>query len=61
VTASYDTVDQLVRGAGPALLEVPGDGTPKFLALLNGNQRAASLLGPDFPLDVLYHPRERIS
>jgi|HubBroStandDraft_1064217.scaffolds.fasta_scaffold00330_7 ATP-binding cassette subfamily B protein len=50
VTGSYDTVDQMLRGAGPALLELRSDGTPKFLALLNGNQRTASLLGPDLKI-----------
>jgi ATP-binding cassette subfamily B protein len=44
---SYGEVERRLRQAGPALLRLPVDGEPCFLALLGGGRRAASLLGPD--------------
>ena len=42
----YPEVEWLVRGAGPALLRIPGAGEPRFLALLGGGRQVA-VLGPD--------------
>ena len=58
VETSYAEVAWLVRGAGPALLRLPGAGAPCFLALLGGTRRAVTLLGPDLavhrrPLEVV--------
>ena len=46
VMAPYTEVEWLVRGAGPALLRIPGTGEPRFLALL-GSGRKVAVLGPD--------------
>lgn len=46
VTASYDTVDQMLRRAGPAILLLPGNGEAKFLALLEG-KKGVSILAPN--------------
>ena len=43
----YGEVEPLLRQAGPALLRLPGDGEPCFLALLSGGRRRVSVLGPD--------------
>ncbi len=48
--SSYAQVEQLVHGAGPAILRLPGDlyrGEPCFLALLKGGRRRVSVVGPD--------------
>lgn len=50
VEASYAEVDGLVRGAGPALLRLPGAAGPRFLALVRGGRRTAEVLGPDHRL-----------
>jgi ATP-binding cassette subfamily B protein len=47
VEVSYAEVARLVRGAGPAVLRLPGAGAPCFLALLGGTRRTVTLLGPD--------------
>jgi ATP-binding cassette, subfamily B, bacterial len=46
VDVTYDAVDQMLRQIGPALLEIPGDGKPEFLALL-GDGKFVSVLAPD--------------
>jgi ATP-binding cassette subfamily B protein len=46
VMAPYTEVEWLVRGAGPALLRIPGTSEPHFLALL-GRGRQVAVLGPD--------------
>jgi ABC-type multidrug transport system fused ATPase/permease subunit len=51
--ASYDTVEQIVRGAGPALVLVPQNGEAKFLALLGGNGKAVSLLCPNLKVTAV--------
>jgi ATP-binding cassette, subfamily B, bacterial len=43
----YGEVERLLQRAGPALLRLPGDGEPCFLAILDGGPRTVSLLGPD--------------
>jgi ATP-binding cassette subfamily B protein len=46
----YAEVEQFVRGAGPAILRLPDGGSsavPRFLVLLKGGWRRASLIGPD--------------
>ena len=50
----YGEVKPLVRNAGPALLQLPGKGDPRFLALLSGGRRRVSVLGPDF---AVHRPR----
>ena len=57
VESSYAQVEQLVRGAGPALLRLPHGfaarsrlpepGEPHFLALLKGGRWWLSVIGPD--------------
>lgn len=46
VDVTYDVVDQMLQQRGPALLEVPGIGKPKFLVLL-GDGKPVSLLATD--------------
>jgi hypothetical protein len=46
VITPYTEVQWLVRGAGPALLRIPGTSEPCFLALL-GSGRKVAVLGPD--------------
>jgi ATP-binding cassette subfamily B protein len=58
VEAPYAEVAGLVRGAGPALLRLPGAGAPCFLALLKGTRRTVTLLGPD--LAVHRRPLEAV-
>ncbi len=48
VMVSYAEAHQLIRGAGPALLRLPRDGTPLFLLLLKGGSRRVRALGPDY-------------
>jgi ATP-binding cassette subfamily B protein len=43
----YGEAERLVRGAGPALFRLPGEGEPRFLALLSGRRRMVAILGPD--------------
>ncbi len=53
--AMYSEVEQLVRGAGPAVLRLPDDGGTgerRFLVLLRGGRRRIVLLGPDLSV---YH------
>src|SRR5215210_7323762 len=47
VDVSYREVDSLVRQSAPALLRLPGEGPPRFLALLRGGRRTAVLLDPE--------------
>ena len=47
VDVPYAEVESLVRGAGPALLRLPGREKPGFLALLGSQRHQAMLLGPD--------------
>jgi len=47
VEVPYAEVESLVRGAGPALMRLPGREKPGFLALLGSQRRQAMLLGPD--------------
>lgn len=49
----YADVEQLVRSAGPALLRIPGEDEPRFLALLKGGRRVVSLIGPDLAVHRL--------
>lgn len=57
VEVSYAEVERLVRGVGPALLRLPGEGTPRFLALLGGRRRAVFILGAD---RVVYRLRPEV-
>jgi hypothetical protein len=47
VEVSYAEVDPLIRGAGPALLRLPGEPAGRFPLLLGGPGRRVSLLAPD--------------
>ena len=58
ISASYDSLGELLCRAGPALLELPASGRARFFALLGSKRAMASLLGPDLkvaqvPIDVL--------
>jgi ATP-binding cassette subfamily B protein len=46
ILAPYAEIEWLVRGAGPALIRIPAQGEPRFLALLGGG-RQVTVLGPD--------------
>ena len=59
VESAYADVDRLVRGAGPAILRLPGalfENEPRFLVLLKGGQWI-SVVGPDLSL---YHVRPEV-
>ncbi len=43
----YEGLERLIENAGPALLQVPGTGAPRFLFLLPRNRRRVSALAPD--------------
>jgi len=47
VDVSYREVESLVRQSAPALLRLPGEGPPRFLALLRGGRRTAVVLDPE--------------
>src|SRR5262249_54984594 len=47
VEASYAEAHMFVRATGPALLRLPAQGEPRFLALLGGRRRKVAVLGPD--------------
>src|SRR5215471_6585314 len=47
VEVPYGEVEDLVRGAGPALLRLPSREKPGFLTLLGSQRRWVRLLGPD--------------
>lgn len=49
----YAEVERLIRGAGPALLRLPGREKVSFLALLGVKRRRALLLGPDLAVHRL--------
>jgi hypothetical protein len=52
VTVSYDTLEQTLRGGGPALVLLPGNGEAQFLALLRSN-KALFLLARDFAIATI--------
>jgi ATP-binding cassette subfamily B protein len=43
----YEGLEQLIQNAGPAVLQVPGNGAPRFLFLLPRNRGRVSVLAPD--------------
>jgi ATP-binding cassette subfamily B protein len=43
----YEGLERLVGNAGPAVLQVPGNGAPRFLFLLPRNRGPVSVLAPD--------------
>jgi ABC-type multidrug transport system fused ATPase/permease subunit len=43
----YEGLERLIENAGPAVLQVPGTGAPKFLFLLPRNRGRVSVLAPD--------------
>src|SRR5579864_9145876 len=46
VDATYETIHQMLRDAGPALIRVQANGEARFFALLGGNRKSVSLLCP---------------
>jgi ATP-binding cassette subfamily B protein len=50
VESSYTDVEVMVRRAGPALLRLPGEGTPSFLLLLKSGWRQMVLIAPDLSI-----------
>jgi len=44
---SYAQLESHLRTAGPALIRLPGQGNPRFIALLTANHRGLSLIAPD--------------
>jgi ATP-binding cassette, subfamily B, bacterial len=51
--STYGEVERLLLQVGPALLRLPGDSEPCFVALLGGRRRTVSLLGPDLKIHRL--------
>jgi ATP-binding cassette subfamily B protein len=47
VETPYPEAERLVRAAGPALLHLPDQGEPRFVAILGGRRRTVAVLGPD--------------
>jgi ATP-binding cassette subfamily B protein len=45
---SYAQLEAHLRTAGPALIRLPGQENPRFIALLTANHRGLSLIAPDF-------------
>lgn len=45
--SAYGDVEGMLRGAGPALVALPGEGEPRLVALLAGRGAGVRLLGPD--------------
>jgi len=43
----YEGLERLIQNAGPAVLQVPGNGAPRFLFLLPRNRGRVSVLAPD--------------
>jgi len=43
----YEGLEQLIQNAGPAVLQVPGNGAPKFLFVLPRKRGRVSVLAPD--------------
>jgi ATP-binding cassette subfamily B protein len=43
----YEGLERLIGNAGPAVLQVPGNGAPRFLFLLPRNRGPVSVLAPD--------------
>jgi len=50
VEVPYADVDQLLRGAGPALLRLADEAGPRFLGLLGGDRHRITLLTPDLSM-----------
>jgi ATP-binding cassette subfamily B protein len=46
-TLSYDGLDRMVESAGPAVLQLPGMETPRFLLLQRGRRGRISVLAPE--------------
>jgi ATP-binding cassette, subfamily B, bacterial len=53
VDASYETIDQMLRVAGPALVRVQVNGEAKFFALLGGSRKIVSLLCPNLKVTTV--------
>ena len=47
VAVAYPEIGQLLRGGGPALLRLPDERGPRFLALLGGGRQTITLLTPE--------------
>jgi hypothetical protein len=60
VDVTYDVVDEMLQQVGPGLLEVPGNGEPRFLVLL-GEGKPVSVLAPDLSTRKISASRVRSS
>ncbi len=47
---SYAQLEAHLRTAGPALIRLPGQENPRFIALLTANNRGLSLIAPDLTI-----------
>ncbi|MGH9463620.1 MAG: ATP-binding cassette domain-containing protein [Vicinamibacteria bacterium] len=48
VEAPYADLTALLSRSGPSLLQIAGDGPPKFMVLARGARKSVELVGPDF-------------
>jgi ATP-binding cassette subfamily B protein len=53
VESTYDAVDQMIRCAGPAIIQLPTNNGARFLALLRGSKTAISLLCPNLEVTAI--------
>lgn len=67
VTAPYPDIEPLIRGAGPALLRLPGEDGARFLTVLGSSRQTITVLDPNLQTrrlavsqvrDALCHPLE---
>lgn len=59
VGSFYPEVEQMLAGAAPALLQITGEGEPRFILLVGGNRRKVEVLSPELrrvhlPLEQLH-------
>ena len=50
---THGEIASLLRATGPALFRLPGAEEPRFLAILEGNRRRVTILGPDLEVHRL--------
>ena len=54
VESPYADIEQMICGAGPALLRVPGGTEPCFLILLKGGRKSISVIAPDLSVKRIH-------
>ncbi|WP_120528253.1 ATP-binding cassette domain-containing protein [Corallococcus exercitus] len=54
----YPEVEQMLAGAAPALIQLPGEGEPRFILLVGGTRRKVKLLTPE--LRRVHLPLQRL-